>query len=785
MHKKPRDSATPKGVIMKKIFFALIVFLLLSSPCLALGEWDLTGSLNQGREGFCSVKLDDGRILVAGGSANCVELFSCEIYDPNTGQWTTTDSMNYARSGFSLTKLVDGKILATGGFGYDVAGISAEIFDSETELWSEPIMLNYSRWRHRAILLQNSKVLIVGGDSANDYKGCELYEPITETFILTGFCSYPKFDHALELLPDGQVMAIGGGNSSYEHCEIYNPDTEIWTEIASLNQSRHSHTSHLLSNGNIMAIAGAPSPYRSSCEIYDFTTEEWTFADSLEIGRTGHCSESLLNGKNLTMGGVSDQIGTDMTCEIYDYEINEWQIAASFNASYYNFSSEILNDERVLVMKVCSELYTWNYTPQVSQPQGANTGIIGEILTFSVTATDPDNDSIAVRIDWGDDEISNWTELEPSGTEFEFCYAWTEPGIYQVRAQTADQWYFLNEECHNSLSGWSNPVIITIFGIPQIEISADSLNFGTVYIGEDSTKTITISNLGNGTLIADAHTNTNEYSVSPANFNIEPGETLNVEITFAPTYEGIITDTLVISSNDPENPEIQIELIGEGELGIPQIFVSTDSLNFGSVFIGSDSLLALSVSNLGYGLLTANAHTNTDEYSVSPSSFNLESGSIQRINVTFSPTYEGIITDTLTILSNDPENPEYKISLIGEGQIQVSTENYELQITNYELGNHPNPFNPATIIYFFAENAENAEIVIYNIKGQKIRILGNLESASLSPYYADGVGYSIKSYSISWNGKDDKNQPVGSGIYFYKLMIGNEEIACKKMLLLK
>ena len=98
---------------MKKIFFySTVFFVLLSSPCLA-GEWNLTGSLNQGRSQFCSITLDDNRILVAGGS-NSGELSSCEIYNPNAGQWTTTDSMYCFRRDFSLIKLPNGKILATG-----------------------------------------------------------------------------------------------------------------------------------------------------------------------------------------------------------------------------------------------------------------------------------------------------------------------------------------------------------------------------------------------------------------------------------------------------------------------------------------------------------------------------------------------------------------------------------------------------------------------------------------------------------------------------------------------
>ena len=90
------------------------------------------------------------------------------------------------------------------------------------------------------------------------------------------------------------------------------------------------------------------------------------------------------------------------------------------------------------------------------------------------------------------------------------------------------------------------------------------------------------------------------------------------------------------------------------------------------------------------------------------------------------------------------------------------------------LSNYPNPFNPETTISFdlTAEDTENAELVIYNLKGQNIRTFSNLQIAQ-SP-----------NQQIVWNGIDEKNQPVSSGVYFYKLKTGNVEIS-KKMLLMK
>jgi len=98
----------------------------------------------------------------------------------------------------------------------------------------------------------------------------------------------------------------------------------------------------------------------------------------------------------------------------------------------------------------------------------------------------------------------------------------------------------------------------------------------------------------------------------------------------------------------------------------------------------------------------------------------------------------------------------------------VSTE--EILLTSYSLCNFPNPFNPETTIKFNTENTEeNTEIQIYNIKGQKIKHFSIFNNQS----------------SITWDGTDENNQAVSSGIYLYQLKIGRKVTACKKCLLMK
>ena len=102
---------------------------------------------------------------------------------------------------------------------------------------------------------------------------------------------------------------------------------------------------------------------------------------------------------------------------------------------------------------------------------------------------------------------------------------------------------------------------------------------------------------------------------------------------------------------------------------------------------------------------------------------------------------------------------------IGENLIQESIIN---------LQNYPNPFNPITTISFnlTAEHAEDAKIEIYNVKGQKIKTFSNFQ-----------VNKS-QNQQITWNGTDENNQPVSSGIYFYQIK-SLDSIKMNKMILLR
>ncbi len=96
----------------------------------------------------------------------------------------------------------------------------------------------------------------------------------------------------------------------------------------------------------------------------------------------------------------------------------------------------------------------------------------------------------------------------------------------------------------------------------------------------------------------------------------------------------------------------------------------------------------------------------------------------------------------------------------------------DLVMIDYELNNFPNPFNPTTTISFSIPSEARVGVKIYNSKGQLVK---NLLNSKLS----------AGTHSIVWNGKNDDEQLVGSGIYFYNLSNGEQTVAVKKMLLIK
>jgi len=77
--------------------------------------------------------------------------------------------------------------------------------------------------------------------------------------------------------------------------------------------------------------------------------------------------------------------------------------------------------------------------------------------------------------------------------------------------------------------------------------------------------------------------------------------------------------------------------------------------------------------------------------------------------------------------------------------------------------NYPNPFNPNTTIDYYMPEANNIDLVVYNLKGEKVR---NLYSGYLNSGY----------HSIIWDGKSDSRFELPSGIYIVSFSFDSQVI---------
>jgi len=87
------------------------------------------------------------------------------------------------------------------------------------------------------------------------------------------------------------------------------------------------------------------------------------------------------------------------------------------------------------------------------------------------------------------------------------------------------------------------------------------------------------------------------------------------------------------------------------------------------------------------------------------------------------------------------------------------------------VGIVPNPFNPQTTIRYSLASQSRVEIKIYDVAGKLVEVLANETQVA-------------GDHSAVWKGTDRRGSQVASGVYFVRMIAGNQ-VFTKKMLLLK
>jgi hypothetical protein len=280
--------------------------------------------MNEPRMYATATLLTDGTVLVAGGLVikgdGWVGLASAERFDPKTNSFTPVGSMAQKRAYHRAVRLQDGRVLVLGGSSASAARdhlASAELFDPSTGKFTSAGKMLQGRVSATADLLPDGKVLIAGGWSSTPFgplATAELFDPTTGTFQKTGSMAARIYNHASAALRDGRVVIVGG-NSQYDESlggvHIYDPATGSFTAQGKLVEHRGEPTAVPLPDGRVLVLGGGYADsggnfigFRRSVEIYDPATGQSTIADRFDEPRAAPAAVTLADGRILLAGGL-------------------------------------------------------------------------------------------------------------------------------------------------------------------------------------------------------------------------------------------------------------------------------------------------------------------------------------------------------------------------------------------------------------------------------------------------------------------------------------------------
>lgn len=345
------------------------------------------GPLNTPRSAATATKLQNGKVLVAGGADGAGNILSsAEVFDPATNAFVVTGTLTVPRVNHTATLMSDGRVFFSGGADQSGAILaSTEIYNPATGVFTASCTLQHARRRHVAILLANGNVLIAGGygTSGSAYlKSAELFNPLTGTCSTTGDMTIGRSQFAGVLLGSGKAFVCGGvggddGISAGKRTEQYDPATGEWSTLGDMISARGGHITILLTSGRVFISGG------KSSELFDpsagtFTTVPGNIPPK-GTQRGFHGAARLLNGDVFVYGGA-------LMNEAYGWEATQYRYSESGN-SYTSLEPNVPNAGRV----GCPVVLLDNGKVLIVGGKSAGNPALGTAILY-----DPSNDTFSI-----------------------------------------------------------------------------------------------------------------------------------------------------------------------------------------------------------------------------------------------------------------------------------------------------------------------------------------------------------------------------------------------------
>jgi len=228
-----------------------------------------------------------------------------------------------------------------------------------------------------------------------------------------------------------------------------------------------------------------------------------------------------------------------------------------------------------------------------------------ETITISNSATDPDALLYATLSVTGDGfAVSDAQVTVTAGqsadvtVSFDAAEAGNVNGAYEGELSITT-----NDPADEGVTVALTATIVGGLDLATVDLSGTTFNFAQVVVGETKTIVLTITNAGDltleGTLTVDGG---DVFTASESAFSLAGGEAVDVDVVFAPMDTVAYSASLMVASNDAEDPEVAVALSGsgveelamlligdfdgDGTVGFPDFFMFAD--NFGKTSADED-----------------------------------------------------------------------------------------------------------------------------------------------------------------------------------------------------
>ena len=224
---------------------------------------------------------------------------------------------------------------------------------------------------------------------------------------------------------------------------------------------------------------------------------------------------------------------------------------------------------------------------------------------------------------------------------------------------------------------------------PQLVINPTNLNLGSVVVGGNNLQNLQLSNAGQLTLTGSVSVGPPFAILSGSPYNLPPGQTGLVTVSFSPSTVGNFSNAAVFISNGGNSTN---GVIGSG-FTAAQLAVSPPLIDFGTVAVGSNAQASFTLTNSGSVTLTnGTINLGSGQFSLlSPSSFTIAGFATTNVVARFTPAGSGSFTNAITFLSEGGNSTN---QLIGTGAV--------LPVANF-LGSPSMGLNP--LVVSFTDNS--------------------------------------------------------------------------------